>query len=216
MITPTQMRAARAMLDLSQGEVAKSLGIAANTLSNIESGKTDVPASRLKEMQAFYESRGIEFTESGGVEPFQSKVVTLQGKTGFALFRQDILLEGKKAPLDVCVSNVDEREFDRWGEGEVNQNYFAEMNKNKPKRFRILVKENDYVLTASGYATYRWLPENLFGKISFFIYGNKTAIISFEEDDFEAFIISHARISEFYREEFERLWETAFENEGAS
>lgn len=211
------MRAARAMLDLSQSDVAKSLGIAANTLSNIESGKTDVPASRLKEIQGFYEGRGIEFMGNGGVQPYQNKVITLQGRSGFAQFREDILAEGKKSPLEVCVSNVDEREFDRWGEGEVNERYFLEMQKNKPKSFRILVKENDNKLTATGYATYRWLPESQFGMISFFIYGQKTAIISFEENDFQAFVISHPRLCEFYRQEFDRLWASAYENEiGAS
>ena len=214
MITPTQMRAARAMLDISQGEVAKSLGIAANTLSNIESGKTDVPASRLKEMQAFYEARGIEFTANGGIEPQQSRVVTFTGREGFAAFRADILMEARQEPLDVCVSNVDERQFDKWGEGKVNEDYFAEMQKNKPQRFRILVKENDNQLSASGYAVYRWLPEDHFGKISFFVYAKKVAIISFEDDNFQAFVISHSRVSSFYRDEFDALWSLAHDTAG--
>lgn len=211
MITPTQMRAARAMLNLSQGEVAKFIGIAANTLSNIENGQSDAPASRLKEIESFYLMRGVEFTSHGGVEPYQSRVITFQGREGFAMFRADILAEAQKAPLEVCVSNVDEREFDKWGEGEVNERYFSEMKRNKPKSFRILVKENDYKLTASGYATYRWLPESKFGTISFFIYGQKTAILSFADDDFQAFIISHPRVSGFYRREFEMLWQLAKE-----
>jgi transcriptional regulator with XRE-family HTH domain len=209
MITPMQMRAARAMLSLSQGDVAKSLGIAANTLSNIENGQSDAPASRLKELQDYYVSRGVQFTANGGVEPFTSSVVTYQGYQGFADFRLDILAEAKLAPLDVCVSNVDEREFDKWGAGKVNEEYFAEMQQNKPRRFRILVKEQDNKLSASGYATYRWLPADKFGKISFFVYAQKTAIISFEDDDFQAFIINHPKVSTFYRNEFEGLWSSA-------
>ena len=63
MITPTQMRAARAMLDVSQGHVAEYLGIAANTLSKIESGQSDVSMSRMSEIQRFYEREGIEFVQ---------------------------------------------------------------------------------------------------------------------------------------------------------
>ncbi len=209
MISPTQMRAARAMLDLSQGEVAKSLGIAANTLSNIESGQSDAPASRLKEIQDYYESEGVEFTQDDGVKRSSHRIQVYQGLKGFADFRNDILFEARKEPLDVCVSNVDEREFDKWGAGKVNEDYFAEMKNNQPKRFRILVRENDNHLSASGYATYRWLPDVKFGKISFFIYAQKTAILSFADNDFQAFIISHPQVSAFYRQEFDNLWSQA-------
>lgn len=208
-----QIAAARALLGWDQKDVAERVGLTIAAISKIEKGENKGKSSTLDAIQSAFEMAGITFTKNGGVEPAQNRVVTYKGKDGFADFRADILSEAKTSPLDACVNNVDEREFDKWGEGQVNEDYFAEMQKNKPKRFRILVKENDTQLSASGYAEYRWLPVDKFGEISFFVYGHKTALLSFEDNDFQAFIISHPQISAFYRREFDKLWLTANEPE---
>ncbi len=209
LFSPSQVRAACGLLDWSASDLAEKIGISKQMMSAYFSTKSNLSALNMEKMAHILDNAGIAFTRGGGVEPYQSRVITYQGYDGFAAFRADILAEGKVAPLDVCVSNVDEREFDKWGQGGINEEYFAEMQKKKPKQFRIIVKENDFHLSASGYASYRWLPESEFGKISFFIYGKKTAILSFEENEFQAFIILHPKISAFYRQEFEILWSRA-------
>jgi len=64
-------------------------------------------------------------------------------------------------------------------------------------------------MTGTKYASYRWLPEKIFGEISFYVYGEKVAIISFKNNDFNAFVISHKEIADFYRQDFGRLWTQA-------
>lgn len=209
LVTPGQIKAARAMLDWSAEELGKRVGVVKTTISAIETGRSNGSVEVLNSIVSTLQSGGIEFQADGGVRPRQNNVLTLEGREGFSAFRDDILSESKNAPLDVCVSNVDERQFDKWGAGSVNENYFAEMKKNKPKQFRILVKENDFHLSAADYATYRWLPADSFGEISFFIYAQKTAIISFENDNFQAFIITHPTITSFYRKDFEAMWSQA-------
>ncbi len=209
--SPSQVRAACALLDWSGSDLADKIGVSKQMMSAYFSGKSNLSSINMEKIAHLLDTAGIAFTKNGGVEPQQSRVVTYRGKEGFAAFRADILAEAQLAPLDVCVNNVDEREFDKWGAGHVNDEYFAEMQKKKPKRFRILVKENDNQFTASGYATYRWLPLDKFGEISFFLYGQKTALLSFEDNDFQAFIISHPQINAFYRREFDALWNHANE-----
>lgn len=64
MITVEQIRAARAMLDLKQHELAKKAGISTGTLNNIERGvQTDPKLSTLRAIQQALEAEGIEFTE---------------------------------------------------------------------------------------------------------------------------------------------------------
>lgn len=211
LITASQSRAARGLLNWSQPELAERCGMHVQTISSFEHEVGSPTKRTLQKITQTFVTAGIEFTSNGGVEPYQNKVITFVGRDGFAVFRADILAEAKTMPLDVCVSNVDEREFDKWGSGGVNQEYIDEMHRIKPERFRILIKENDDYLTVPGYASYRWLPESHFGKISFFIYGHKTAILSFEENNFHAFVISHRQINQFYRDEFERLWQLSKE-----
>jgi DNA-binding XRE family transcriptional regulator len=209
LVTPSQIKAARAMLDWSAEDLGKRVGVVKTTISAIETGRSNGSVEVLNAIVAVLEAAGIEFQADGGLRPRKSHVLTFEGQSGFSAFREDILSEAKIAPLDVCVSNVDERQFDKWGEGRVNEDYFSEMKKNKPKQFRILVKENDFHLSGPDYVSYRWLPVESFGEISFFVYAQKTAIISFEDNNFQAFVITHPKITSFYRKDFETMWAQA-------
>lgn len=216
MITPSQIRAARGLLQWTQGDLASRSGVSAPAITNIELEKQQPTIPTLEKIERAFTSAGVEIMRDGGVRPRQSGIVTYEGRQGFALFRQDVLETAKSGPVEICVSNVDEREFDKWGQGSVNDHYVAEMAKIKTFQFRILVQEGDTYFTGSQYARYRWLPQNLFGKISFYIYGSKTAIISFQDNNFSAFILHNNRVTDFYREEFDRLWEIAKPADGKS
>jgi len=70
MITLEQIRAARAMLGLSQKTLAEKAGIAIATINNIERGvQTDPKLSTMKAIQGTLEHEGIEFTHDawGGI-----------------------------------------------------------------------------------------------------------------------------------------------------
>jgi predicted transcriptional regulator len=67
MITPEQIRGARAMLGLTQAELAKRAGISTTGLNNVEGGDSDPRASTLRAIQQALESVGVEFTNGGGV-----------------------------------------------------------------------------------------------------------------------------------------------------
>ncbi len=67
MITPEQIRGARAMLGLTQAELAKLAGLSTTGLNNIEKGSADPKASTLRAIQAALEQAGIQFiAENGG------------------------------------------------------------------------------------------------------------------------------------------------------
>jgi predicted transcriptional regulator len=62
MISPSQIRGARAMLGLKQTELAKLAGISKTALINIESGASDPRASTLTAILRALEAAGVEFT----------------------------------------------------------------------------------------------------------------------------------------------------------
>ncbi|MDR3448619.1 MAG: helix-turn-helix transcriptional regulator [Alphaproteobacteria bacterium] len=65
MIIVEQIRGARAMLGLKQGDLAKKAGISVSTLNNIERGvQTDPKVSTLRAIQHALEQDGIEFSQS--------------------------------------------------------------------------------------------------------------------------------------------------------
>jgi transcriptional regulator with XRE-family HTH domain len=64
-ITPAQIRGARAMLGLNQAELARRAGISATGLNNIERGDADPKASTIKAVQDVLDSLGVDFTNGG-------------------------------------------------------------------------------------------------------------------------------------------------------
>ncbi len=218
LITPAQCRMARSLLNWTQNELAERCELSPVTINKFEksTGDQGLEMRTLQKLRRTLEGGGVEFLPNDGVSRTTNKVIALKGREGFAQFRELVLSAVKQGPIEICVSNVDENQFDKWGEGKVNDDYRSAMAKIKTFNFRILIKENEKHMTGSEYAVYRWLPKHLFGEISFYVFGDKTSIISFKNNEFTAFIISHKEIADFYRKDFERLWQQAHDvKEGA-
>ena len=212
-ISVTQIKAARVLLDWTQKDLADQSGVNRDTVANIESGRNVPQQDTYQKVVGAIEAAGIEFLPGDGVRRKEAGVTTYEGRDGFALFRKDVLAEAKKGNPDICVSNVDERLFDKWGEGEVNDNYRTAMSElvksNGDIKARFLVKKGDRNLAAKGHALYRWIADSEFGDFPFYIYGNKTAMILFEEEKLHIFIIAHPIITGYFRKQFNDKWDTA-------
>jgi transcriptional regulator with XRE-family HTH domain len=63
---PAQFRAARALLGISQEELAKLAGVAHKTLTDFERGARKTNKSTLKLLQQALEAQGVEFIEING------------------------------------------------------------------------------------------------------------------------------------------------------
>jgi transcriptional regulator with XRE-family HTH domain len=72
MLTPDQIRGARAMLGLTQASLARLAGLSTTGLNNIESGQSDPKVSTMEAVQRALESAGVAF-ENGmiGFRPFR-------------------------------------------------------------------------------------------------------------------------------------------------
>lgn len=66
-ISGKQVRAARDLLGITQGELGKATGLALNTISNFEAGKADPYQASLEKIVEELERRGIEFTNGTGI-----------------------------------------------------------------------------------------------------------------------------------------------------
>jgi transcriptional regulator with XRE-family HTH domain len=208
MITPTQMRSARAMLDYSQSHVAAHLGIAANTLSKIESGQIDTPASRSAEIQNFYERSGVEFIKNEGVRWKKSEVRKYEGKQGFFSFMLHVYETVTKYGGPYCVANVDERDWLRTLGEDVALELRQKTKALSKVEAQILVKEGDWNFTATDYAKYMWLPEDVMGEAPFYIYGDNLAFIQFAEnvEDTKVYVLEQSLFAKSFKKMFDAVW----------
>jgi transcriptional regulator with XRE-family HTH domain len=65
MITPAQIKAARALVGWKQADLAKAAKLSLTALNNIERGEADPKSSTLLRIQQALEAAGIEFMPRG-------------------------------------------------------------------------------------------------------------------------------------------------------
>ena len=63
MLTPEQLRAARALVDWSRDDLAKKSDVSPNTVWGFEQGRSDPKRSTLYKWQRALEAAGVEFIE---------------------------------------------------------------------------------------------------------------------------------------------------------
>lgn len=63
MITPAQIRAARALIGWKQSDLAAASGVSEISIKNIERGATDPRSSTLNAVQSAFEGAGVLFLE---------------------------------------------------------------------------------------------------------------------------------------------------------
>ncbi len=68
-ITPEQCRAARALLNWSQPDLAEAVGITRETVTNFERAATKPHRSNLEAIRAALEAGGVEFIDRNGGGP---------------------------------------------------------------------------------------------------------------------------------------------------
>ena len=208
LITPRQIRAGRMLLDppMSQKDLATQVGVSADLISKLERGDTAGSTRTLQSIEAVLTDAGVEFTDNEGVCQARGGIREYRGRAGFVDFIYDVYETAKLGNARICVSNVNERDFVKW-EGDEAAQYQAKMAELKNVHSRILIEEGDTFFSASEYAECRWTPKTQFGNIPVYIYGDKAALIDFEEDDVSVFVIKHAKITEFWRTQFNLAWE---------
>jgi len=208
MITPTQMRAARAMIDVSQGHVAEHLGIAANTLSKIESGQSDISMSRNSEIQRFYEREGIAFTENDGVRWDENLVTVLEGEDANYTVLNDIYDSLKDTGGEILIAGLSEvSKEDKQKYGFLVDH--IERLKKVGITERMIIEEGDDNIIAPK-EWYRTLPKGTFSNTPFQIYGDKIAMKEWGPPQ-RIIIIEHKRFAQTFRTLFDYVWEKAKE-----
>lgn len=209
MISRFQITAARALLDWTQDALANAAGLTKDMISKIEGGKSAGSLKSLQQIESALDHAGIEFLENDGVARKSGGVQTYRGRSGFLNFIVDVY-DTMKFGGDVYVSNVNEDDFLKW-EGDEADAHMARMASISGLRCKFLIEEGDTNIVASHYAVYKQVDREGFGDIPLYIYGEKTALIVFKEDDVEVFTIKHPEITRYFRKRFLEMWGRAKE-----
>ncbi len=204
-ITIEQIKAARALLKWNQKELAAHAGLHDDQVHSFESGRTR-SLEVLEAIQKAFADEGIEFM-TGGVRKRVAQIKAYDGVEGFRAFMDDVYETVKEHGGMICVHNVAPNNWIKWLGREWNAFHTSRMQKiDKKFDFRITIKENDNNLIGK-HAEYRWLPERSWNDQSFYAYGDKLALMLFEEEDVNIRVIHNQQFADGFRSLFCLAWD---------
>ena len=199
LVTPDQIRAARALKNWSQAELAERVDMATPSIGNIESGKhVASPQTQAAILEAF-KNAGIEFI-NGGVRHMQDAIQILEGKDGYLRLLDDVfhtLKEHKNPELLISCSD------DRMSPAAVNDAY-RRIRKAGIKMRQLVEDGNTYLMGDA--SEYRYIPKSHFINRVLVIYGEKTALVL--DNESKILIFKDDVMTYVQRNIFNLLWET--------
>jgi transcriptional regulator with XRE-family HTH domain len=224
MITAAQLRAARGLLDWSRSDLSKASKVSPETIKNIEHGTFKPQDTTEDAIIHAFAAQGVEFIENEGVILRRDSVSRYQGVDGFKRFLDDVY-DAAKQPFSAIDGNkplyatsIGDEDFPR-----ILGDYFLfhvrRMNDIKNLKMRLLIREMPTTKLAeeahSSYREYRLRPKGDSANASFYVYGDKLAILNFElvDNSPQILVISSALAAKAYREQFEVAWKAATPSE---
>ncbi|MCB1783898.1 MAG: hypothetical protein KDI13_07865 [Alphaproteobacteria bacterium] len=209
-ITGFQAGAARCLLgNIPVEEVVGFLEISKQNYYKFERENAGIGTKTKETLRLFFENRGAQFHGKSGVVVPEEKIRILRESDGFRLFMDDVYNTVKITGGEICVANVDERHWIKWMGQNLYDAHAARMSKLANFNFKILIRETDNFFIASEIGDYRGVPEKDFSDQSFYVYGNKMAVIKFAPDDVEITIHDDKSIADGMRYFFNLIWPNA-------
>ncbi len=205
MVSISQIKAARALLNWKQADLAAISGVSVPAIAKIESGQGNPRQTTMTLLQNAFEKSGIDFLGEHGVDQRQERfsIETLYGRDALYKIMDDINQVCFETKTELLLSNLDERVFMKL--------YGKQMKPILQKRqslniaTRALVKEGEtYFLMPLEW--HRTVPKILFAQVVYYVYGDKMVVADFKESP-RFIVIESASLSNAFRQQFNYNWD---------
>lgn len=216
--TPEMIRSARGYLNWSQHELGQRCNLSKVSLVGIESGRQHPNHETLKRIASVFWDEGLLFLPEGGFRVENSLIKVLEGKNGLKTFFNNVYAVAEEKGGDFLVSGADEGRFIR----EVNdiEAGFLENYKNKMQKlfddnkitYKTIISESEHKkggIVGVKYAQYRYLDDNKFGNVPFYVFGESLGIFLWKENTLKIITIKDRELTDAYRKTFDILWKQA-------
>jgi transcriptional regulator with XRE-family HTH domain len=207
MISIEQIKAARALLDWTQEDLADAAGLSKPLINTLERRIANPKVETLAAIQRALESAGVEFTEGPGVK-LQSSVLKTQifeGSDALVRLCHDMFDTLVGTGKELMISGLVEPKFrDRGGIRILNE---IERRTKHGIKTKLLSCEGDTTFLAPR-EEYRWMKKENFPTVPTYIYDNKYAVFLWGPPQ-KVVIIENAEIAESFRKQFLVHWQAA-------
>lgn len=201
-ISIPQIRAARALLNWTQTDLAHKTGLSLTAINNLEREEVIPRGQTINFIYQAFAKHGVEFTDGNGVklhdDPFEFRKVTGQK---FAQTITDDVIRNLLPPHEIICVGKNEDEVYGLIENYDSQ-YQTHLKKYKIKE-RILVPIETKIFV-SDVRHYRLLSKEAIGNIYWTVYIDRFVLMNFKKK--EALWIRNKSIADTYRAQFNFLW----------
>ena len=175
MLECSQIRAARALLNWSQSDLAKASQMANSSIKNIENENTTARRETVAQIRAAFESNGIEFLPGSGVKLKSDAVTMVQGKEATPTLLTSLYTTAHtSADREILILGLDEQLAAQYDGLARLKDHNARLKKADIKQ-KILTSEGVTEFLGDP-SSYRLLPRDSFGRTSpIYIYGDRIA-----------------------------------------
>lgn len=204
----SQIRAARALLNWSQSDLARASHMANSSIKNIENENTSARRETILQIKDAFESNGVEFLPGSGVKLKTDVVSSINDKAATpALYQSLYTTAHASADREILVLGLDEAfaiQYD--GLERVREHNARLMNAGITQKILASEGTTEFLFDAS---CYRLLPRERFGKtVPVYIYGNKVATHTGTLRR-RTIIIEDKALADLQRSIFHSLWSDA-------
>lgn len=205
MPTIEQIRAARALLDWSQSDLANYADLSQTGIARIENGTNQPNSQTLEKIKKAFSEANIEFIE-GGVRLAQDKLVVIRGKDSLRKLQDDIFHTLSKRKGDIRILGIDEispEETEDYAYTKMHIKRLVDAGINE----RILIEKGkrDFLAPAEWY---RSIPAKYFSPYTVFIYDSKIAL-TLRAPEHKVLLLDNPFFAESLKTFFDFLWDNA-------
>lgn len=213
MIIGSQIRAARALINMSQDELAKSAGLTPQAIRKIESSTVTPREGTISDItKVFYEKR-IEFIDNSGVRFIPEDVRVLTGNDGFKTFTNLIFSTLQLSGGTIRQNGIQETYFEHCNEAlaSVHRKRMGPLVQTRKDIFvRTILPHGDQDFISTDYAEYRWHPLNAPPPVPYYMFGNYICIFALGiKPEPKIILISSPIITKTFAQQFDQSWEIA-------
>ena len=206
MPTIEQIRAARALLDWSQTDLAEKAGLSQTGIARLENGTHQPNQTTLDKIHAAFLSSGLEFIQDG-VRKTRDRLLTFEGTSAMQNLLDDVyntLYETEPDRREVCLLGINELKPEDDNDYSITLSHIERL-KNIGASERIIVNYDETSFIAPR-QWYRKVADEFFSPHTVYIYGTKIALL-IREDNNLVLILDNPYFALTMTKFFDFVWE---------
>lgn len=202
MTTIQQLKAARALINWTQADLAKAAGLHINAVNNVERGLSTPRLSTLQKMQSALESGGVTFISGRGVE-LRDHAIETHKVTGHSILQYivDDIINTLTSPADDFIALIaDFSAFATFDSSAISR--LADNLEYAPYQTRIITTGTPPTLLPN--TQIQTLPQHQMPQLDILVYSGTTIFINWREQ--EALILKNSDLAFTQKTFLETLW----------